>query len=313
MKKVGLPLATDGGVRWNDAAAVLRGASKVFDAAGLKRGDRNNPFWGRLAITMLDQLRSMPPTPPFTSQHVVEEEEEEEVAEQGIDALTGQRKRFLSPDELHRHQQDYQHRQMVRQQRSKEQRVPSSRWSRLWHFGELAAGVGIGALGEIARRSIGINTVNGASATTAFLTEANAQRLTTTLCRMRGAALKIGQLLSIQDNTLVPTELAQILERVRDNADRMTQTQLESMLKQELGEDWRNKLRYFEDMPIAAASIGQVHRAITHDGKEVAMKIQYPGIAESIPDDLANFARLLKLHKRKLSQRQTTEKKPTIR
>lgn len=68
------------------------------------------------------------------------------------------------------------------------------------------------------------------------------------------------------------------------------------MLTKELGQDWREKLKMFELQPFAAASIGQVHQAQLHDGRLVAMKIQYPGVATSIESDINNLFSVLKLY-----------------
>lgn len=73
----------------------------------------------------------------------------------------------------------------------------------------------------------------------------------------------------------------------------MPRAQLYAQLSRELGEDWRARLADFHDVPIAAASIGQVHRARLHDGREVAMKVQYPGVADSIESDLQNLKTLV--------------------
>jgi aarF domain-containing kinase len=73
----------------------------------------------------------------------------------------------------------------------------------------------------------------------------------------------------------------------------MPRAQLYAQLSRELGEDWRARLADFDDVPIAAASIGQVHRARLHDGREVAMKVQYPGVADSIESDLQNLKTLV--------------------
>ena len=110
---------------------------------------------------------------------------------------------------------------------------------------------------------------------------------------MRGAALKLGQMLSIADESVLPPAVAAVLERVRTQADVMPRRQLERVMSAELGADWRDRLGSFEDAPVAAASIGQVHRATLPDGRAVAVKVQYPGVADSIHSDLDNLQRLL--------------------
>ena len=127
-----------------------------------------------------------------------------------------------------------------------------------------------------------------------FMSEANTERLAEGLCRMRGAALKVGQMLSIQDESLVPPQLQAVLDRVRDGADVMPRKQLERALSSELGEDWESRLAFFDWKPLAAASIGQVHLARLKDGREVVMKVQYPGVAESINSDVNNLKRLIR-------------------
>ena len=128
-----------------------------------------------------------------------------------------------------------------------------------------------------------------------FLSEANTERLAEGLCRMRGAALKVGQMLSIQDESLVPPQLQAVLDRVRDGADVMPRPQLERALLTELGPNWQDSLSEFDWTPMAAASIGQVHRArLKSNGQEVVMKVQYPGVAESINSDVNNLKRLIR-------------------
>lgn len=126
-----------------------------------------------------------------------------------------------------------------------------------------------------------------------LLSEGNARRLANGLCRMRGAALKLGQMLSIQDEDLLPPQVAAALEQVRQSADVMPRKQLESVLESELGADWLSKVAEFDWEPAAAASIGQVHQARLHDGRLVAMKVQYPGVADSIESDIDNLMRLM--------------------
>ncbi|XP_074662126.1 atypical kinase COQ8B, mitochondrial-like [Tubulanus polymorphus] len=174
-------------------------------------------------------------------------------------------------------------------ERARERKVPSSRIGRLATFGGLAAGLGVGALAEVTRKTFGFKSTGIMSDMSPFLTEANAERIVNTLCRVRGAALKLGQMLSIQDNTFINPQLQKIFERVRQSADFMPEWQMETALNKELGPDWREKVQSFDSKPFAAASIGQVHRATLHDGREVAMKIQYPGVANSINSDIDNL------------------------
>ncbi|KAJ3282358.1 hypothetical protein HK104_010929 [Borealophlyctis nickersoniae] len=110
---------------------------------------------------------------------------------------------------------------------------------------------------------------------------------------MRGAALKLGQMLSIQDDTMIPPELESILLRVQNSANYMPDSQLQTVLAKELGPSWRSKFANFDLQPIAAASIGQVHFATLPSGLPVAVKVQYPGVASSIDSDLDNVRTLI--------------------
>lgn len=183
---------------------------------------------------------------------------------------------------------------------SRQRKVPSSRIGRLISFGGLAAGLGLGAVAEVTRRTLGIKEEKPSGGTTldsTFLTPANAERIVNTLCKVRGAALKIGQILSIQDNSIISPHLQKAFERVRQSADFMPKWQVEKVMTSELGPDWRSQLKSFEEKPFAAASIGQVHLAVLPDNREVAMKIQYPGVAEGIQSDIDNLVGVLKVWK----------------
>lgn len=181
---------------------------------------------------------------------------------------------------------------------AKATKVPSSRIGRLASYGSLAAGLGMGALAEVTRRAVGISEKTGSIdlASSPFLTEANAERIVRTLCRVRGAALKLGQMASM-DSTFFSPQIQQLFERVRQSADFMPPWQMERVINKELGSDWRTKLKSFEEKPFAAASIGQVHMGVLHDGREVAIKVQYPGVAKGISSDISNLMSVMKMWK----------------
>ncbi|XP_041668396.1 atypical kinase COQ8A, mitochondrial [Cheilinus undulatus] len=190
-----------------------------------------------------------------------------------------------------------QHKQVL-SERARERKVPVTRLGRLVNFGGLAVGLGLGAIAEVAKKSLKPQQQGDKKSilnSSAFLSEANAERIVRTLCKVRGAALKLGQMLSIQDDAFINPQLAKIFERVRQSADFMPPKQMMKAISSDLGPNWREKLEYFEEKPFAAASIGQVHLARLKDGREVAMKIQYPGVAKSIDSDVNNIMTALSL------------------
>jgi predicted unusual protein kinase regulating ubiquinone biosynthesis (AarF/ABC1/UbiB family) len=107
--------------------------------------------------------------------------------------------------------------------------------------------------------------------------------------------MKLGQMLSLDAGDMLPAELTAILARLRDSAHHMPPAQLQKVLAAQWGADWRRRFVHFDPRPLAAASIGQVHRARLPDGRELAIKVQYPGVAESIDADVDNVATLLRL------------------
>uniref|UniRef100_A0A8C0VEW6 Atypical kinase COQ8B, mitochondrial-like n=1 Tax=Cyanistes caeruleus TaxID=156563 RepID=A0A8C0VEW6_CYACU len=136
---------------------------------------------------------------------------------------------------------------------------------------------------------------NFPAAPSPLLSEASAERLVAALSRARGAALKLGQLLSMADPALLTPQLQRILERLRHHAEPMPGWQSFAVLDEELGPGWRDQLQEFQEFPVAAASLGQVHRARLRSGADVAIKIQYPGVALSIGSDIENLLTLLSL------------------
>ncbi|KAM9841990.1 atypical kinase COQ8A, mitochondrial isoform 1-T2 [Aulostomus maculatus] len=190
-----------------------------------------------------------------------------------------------------------QHKQVL-SERARERKVPVTRIGRLVNFGGLAVGLGIGAIAEVAKKTLKPQQQGDKKSimdSSAFLSEANAERIVRTLCKVRGAALKLGQMLSIQDDAFINPQLAKIFERVRQSADFMPTKQMLKVVSGDLGPHWRDQLEYFEEKPFAAASIGQVHLARLRDGREAAMKIQYPGVAKSIDSDVNNITTALSL------------------
>ncbi len=175
---------------------------------------------------------------------------------------------------------------------SRYRKVPSARLSRLASFGSLAGGIAGGVLAEGARR---LASGQRPQLSDLLLTPANALRVTDQLSRLRGAAMKLGQMISMDAGDVLPAELTAILGRLRESAHFMPTAQLNKVLSSEWGPDWRTKFARFETIPIAAASIGQVHRATLPDGQVMAVKVQYPGVAESIDADVDNVASLLRL------------------
>jgi predicted unusual protein kinase regulating ubiquinone biosynthesis (AarF/ABC1/UbiB family) len=174
---------------------------------------------------------------------------------------------------------------------SRSSRVPAGRLERLVRMGTMAGTVAAGALGEAARR-----WWSGESASYAdiVLNVANAERIADTLSRMRGAAMKLGQLLSLEGGTVLPQAFTDALTSLQASGDRMSPAQLHGVLGREYGHGWRDRFSEFEEEPFATASIGQVHHAWARDGRDVALKIQFPGVAKSIASDVDNLAVLLR-------------------
>ncbi len=170
--------------------------------------------------------------------------------------------------------------------------IPQGRLSRLGHFGRLAGGVAGGMAAEGVRR---LAAGERPRLSDLLLTPGNAKRIADRLSHLRGAALKLGQMISMDAGDLLPPELSSILATVRNQAYRMPPHQLDAVLKKEWGVDWRRRFARFDATPIAAASIGQVHRAILPDGQVLAIKVQYPGVRASIDADVDNVATLLRL------------------
>jgi aarF domain-containing kinase len=120
------------------------------------------------------------------------------------------------------------------------------------------------------------------------------EELVATLGQLKGAAMKAGQLISLEFSDLLPPEVLAILRQLHDSSTFMPYEQVRFILQRELGKDKVSQLEDFSPEPIAAASIGQVHRA-TLKGQPVAVKVQYPGVSKSIDSDLAMVRRVVSL------------------
>jgi predicted unusual protein kinase regulating ubiquinone biosynthesis (AarF/ABC1/UbiB family) len=121
-----------------------------------------------------------------------------------------------------------------------------------------------------------------------------AEDVTRTLGDMKGAAMKLGQVLSLMTG-MVPDEMAVQLATLQSNAPPMASNLVDEVFQRDFGTEPRRVFRKFEAEPFAAASIGQVHRATLDDGTKVAVKVQYPGVREAIENDLANVGLLLSM------------------
>ncbi len=170
--------------------------------------------------------------------------------------------------------------------------VPSGRMARFLRLGSLATGIA----GNVA--------LNGARELSRgqrpdlrdlMITPRNIQKITDQLAQMRGAAMKMGQLMSMDGGDVLPPELTEILGRLRSDAHFMPPKQLRDVLNAHWGEGWLQHFAKFDVRPIAAASIGQVHRAKLKDGRDLAIKVQYPGVSKSIDADVANVGTLIRL------------------
>jgi predicted unusual protein kinase regulating ubiquinone biosynthesis (AarF/ABC1/UbiB family) len=170
--------------------------------------------------------------------------------------------------------------------------IPTSRVGRFARVARMAGGVAGGMLAEGTRQ---LRAGKRPKARDMLLTPANARRVADQLATMRGAAMKVGQILSMDTGEFLPKELADILARLRSDARYMPPAQLQQVMEQAYGADWENIFYGFEHRPLAAASIGQVHRATSPDGRDIVLKVQYPGVAASINSDVDNIASLLKM------------------
>jgi predicted unusual protein kinase regulating ubiquinone biosynthesis (AarF/ABC1/UbiB family) len=178
--------------------------------------------------------------------------------------------------------------------------VPTGRLARTARVGGLVTGEGVRWAGM--RAANRVRTPERAAAAQAERTAALVGQLVDQLGQMRGAAMKVGQMISMVEFDGLPEdqqdELQRRLAALRDNVPPVPFAKLEKLMRKEFGGPLRRVFAEFDEHAFAAASIGQVHRAVTVEGEDVAVKIQYPGVAEAVETDLRNAMLLLPLIKR---------------
>jgi predicted unusual protein kinase regulating ubiquinone biosynthesis (AarF/ABC1/UbiB family) len=170
--------------------------------------------------------------------------------------------------------------------------VPGGRLGRMLRLGGMTSGI----LGDMVASGVRqIAQGERPHLPAMLLTPRTARRVTRDLGRMRGAAMKLGQMLSMDTGVILPPEMTAIMAALRDEALHMPPKQLQDVLNAEWGKGWHKQFARFDVRPFAAASIGQVHRAQTRDGRDLAIKVQYPNVRASIASDIDNVATLLRL------------------
>ncbi len=185
------------------------------------------------------------------------------------------------------------------------EKIPTSRVRRTATVGRLAATEAVKQFGTRAA-----NVTRSGSAAEAALARRQletAKQIVSVLGTMKGAAMKLGQVMSFLDVGLVPEEFREEFQRelakLRDAAPTVSFKQMKRVIEEDLGERIGSVFESFEEEPVAAASIGQVYRAtLREDGREVAVKVQYPGVAAAVRADLQNLDMIMRLMKRMAPQ-----------
>jgi predicted unusual protein kinase regulating ubiquinone biosynthesis (AarF/ABC1/UbiB family) len=181
---------------------------------------------------------------------------------------------------------------------ARDDRIPTSRWARAAKVGRLAATQGAK---QAATRAVNVaRSEEAADRALARRQVETAEQIVAALGTMKGAAMKLGQVMSFLDVGLVPEEYREEfqakLATLRDMAPKVSFKDMKKVLEQEYGERLDDVFESFDPVPIAAASIGQVYRA-RYEGRDVAVKVQYPGVANAVRADMQNLGMILRLMK----------------
>ncbi len=179
-----------------------------------------------------------------------------------------------------------------------EKRIPTGRVARTAAIGRLAAGQGAR---QLATRTA--NVARSEDRKKVALEKRHieaAEQIVTVLGTMKGAAMKVGQVLSFLDAGLVPEEYREEFQRklgeLRDAAPNVAFADMRKVIESELGEKLSSVFSEFDETPVASASIGQVYRAtLREDGRDVAVKVQYPRVAEAVRADMQNLGMILRV------------------
>jgi predicted unusual protein kinase regulating ubiquinone biosynthesis (AarF/ABC1/UbiB family) len=178
--------------------------------------------------------------------------------------------------------------------------IPTSRIRRSATVGKLAASQAAKQAGT--RAANVVRSEEGRQAALSKRQVEAAEQIVAVLGTMKGAAMKLGQVMSFLDVGLVPEEFREDfqakLAELRDAAPKVAFKDMKRVLEQEYGERLEDVFATFDPVPIAAASIGQVYRATLDDGRHVAVKVQYPGVAAAVRADMQNLGMILRLMKR---------------
>src|ERR1700686_1481543 len=180
------------------------------------------------------------------------------------------------------------------------EKIPTSRAQRTATVATLAASEAVKQFGTRAA-----NVTRGEEASKEAMSRRQvetAKQIVAVLGTMKGAAMKLGQVMSFLDVGLVAEEhrdeFQRELAKLRDAAPTVSFKQMRRVIEEDLEEPIAEVFAEFEEEPIAAASIGQVYRAKLVDGREVAVKVQYPGVASAVRADMQNIGMILRLMKR---------------